>query len=257
VGTDRRILKQRAKQFVRRTLGEPYVGKRLKLRTLGPRLDQLRLAPLEILDAGAEDATFVYWLADRFPAARVTAVDIDADAIAACIAARPRSHADRVHFAVGSFADLDSERYDLITALDVLEHITDDHSAACDLARALKPGATMLAHVPRDRWLTRSGVEHRLPDDQAWQINPGHVRQGYSPEGLRELLDGAGLDVQEVEAWTGRWGVLAFDAYARLEHPTVLRGITIPITDACAALDRRRATPEGNTVYARAIKPRA
>jgi methylase of polypeptide subunit release factors len=81
-------LKQLVKQAVRRTVGEPYVGKRMKLRRL-PRVMAGLEAPRSILDAGAEDATFVYWLADRYPAARVTAVDIDAAAIAACLAARP------------------------------------------------------------------------------------------------------------------------------------------------------------------------
>jgi hypothetical protein len=51
------------------------------------------LQPSCILDAGAEDATFVYWLADLYPDATITAVDIDADGTAACRAARPPSYA--------------------------------------------------------------------------------------------------------------------------------------------------------------------
>jgi hypothetical protein len=137
----------------------------------------------------------------------------------------------------------------------VLEHIEDDHSAARDLARALKPGGSLLVHVPRDRWTTLSGVVHRVSDQDAWRINPGHVRMGYSPESLRDLLVGAGLEVREVETWLGKWGSLAHQIYARLEHPLPLRLLTIPITDACAALDNRFIQPAGNTVFARAVKP--
>lgn len=252
---DREYLQQRIKQAARRSVGEVYVGKRLKMRRLDHVMPQLNLAPRAILDAGAEDATFVYWLADRYPDSTVTAVDIDERAIANCIAARPSSYRERVHFRVSQFADIASESFDLVTAFDVLEHIEDDRQATMHLARALRPGGEMLVHVPRDRWLTRDGVVHRVPDEEAWRINPGHVRQGYSPEGLTDLLTGSGLVVKEVQTWLGRWGTFAHEFYDRVEHPTPARILSLPITDACAWLDRRAGTPDGNTVYARAIKP--
>lgn len=250
----REATKQRLKQVVRRTVGEPYVGKRLKLRRLHHAMSDLG-QPRTILDAGAEDATFVYWLADRYPHAHVTAVDIDEAAVQACRAARPARYRNRVEFGTSYFADLEPASFDLITALDVLEHIVDDRGAARDLWRALKPGGTLLVHVPRDRWLTRDGVVHEYSDEDAWQINPGHVRQGYSPREVRELLSGAGFAVVEVETWIGRWGTLAHGVYDRLAHPMPLRILTVPLTDFCAWMDRRRPTTEGNSVYARAIKP--
>lgn len=252
---DRSLVKQMIKQLARRTIGEPYVGKRLKMRRLDVALTALALQPSSVLDAGAEDATFVYWLADRYPGANVTAIDIDQRAMAACLAARPQRYEQRVRFQVAHFTDLAMNSFDLVTAFDVLEHIPDDGAAAAALVRALRPGGTLLVHVPRDRWVTRSGVVHRVPDHEAWRINPGHVRQGYSPEGMRTLLSQAGADVQEVHTWLGRWGTLAHEIYARLEHPAALRLLTIPVTDACAALDARKDTLEGNTVYVRATKP--
>lgn len=252
----RAVAKQQLKQLIRRTIGEPYVGKRLKLRRLSHVLPALGLQPSTVLDAGSEDATFVYWLADMYPAADVTAVDIDGSAIAACRAARPRAYARRVRFETASFSDLEPDSFDLITAFDVLEHIEDDSAAASDLARALRPGGTLLVHVPRDRWTTWSGLVHRIPDEEAWRINPGHVRQGYSPASLRELLTGAGLRVQATDTWVGRWGVLAHDVYRRLEHPAPLRLLSIPMTELCALLDARASRPEGNTVFAHAVKTR-
>jgi len=110
-------------------------------------------------------------------------------------------------------------------------------------------------HVPRDQWTTRSGVVHRYSDEDAWRINAGHVRQGYSPEEMRCLLEEAGLSVQDVQTWLGRWGVLAHSVYYRLERPAPLRLLSIPVTDICARLDMRGATTEGNSVYARATRP--
>ena len=252
---DRSLMKQQAKQALRRTVGEPYVGKRLKLRRLAHVMPALNLHPTAILDAGAEDATFVYWLADKYPQATVTAVDIDEEAIDACLRARPAAYRDRVQFKVSSFAELASAAFDLVTAFDVLEHIVEDQAAAADLSRVLRPGGTLLAHVPRDRWVTRSGITHAMADEDAWQINPGHVRQGYSPGQMTTLLVGAGLEVELIETWIGRWGTLAHEIYGRLERPTPLRMLSLPVTDICAALDRREASKEGNSVFAQARKP--
>jgi glycosyltransferase involved in cell wall biosynthesis len=251
VGSARR---QHAKQLVRRTIGEPYVGKRLKMRSLARYLDSHSLRPNRILDAGSEDATFVYWLADRYPGATVTAIDIDEAAIASCLAARPSRYAERVDFVAGTFASLPERVFDLVMAFDVLEHIEDDRQAAAQLAATLRPGGTLLVHVPRDRWRTWDGTLHHVADEDAWRINLGHVRQGYSPERLRGLLEGAGLEVRLVETWLGRWGVLAHSVYARLERPTPLRLLSVPVTDICSALDRRSPTPDGNTVFAAAVR---
>ena len=251
---DRQAAKQRAKQIVRRTVGEPYVGKRLKLRNLNRVMRSLPLEPHAILDAGAEDATFVYWLADLFPRAQVTAVDVDDAAMKACDATRPPAYLGRVSFEVAHFSDLTPESYDLITAFDVLEHIDDDAGAVRDLFRALEPGGTLLVHVPRNVWTHLNGRREVVPDSEAYKINPGHVRMGYSPEGLTALLEDAGFDVRDVQLWLRRWGVLAHETYARVEPLVPLRLATIPVTDAAAMLDRFRPETEGNTVFVRAVK---
>ena len=227
------------------------------MRRLNAELPKLGLRPRNILDAGVEDAAFVYWLADRYPEATVTAVDIDDAAMAACLAARPKKYQNRVNFRVGRFADLEPDSFDLITAVDILEHIADDEAAVGELARAITPGGHVLVHVPRDRWLTRSGTVHAVADEDAWRINIGHVRQGYSPEAMRTLLEGGGLVVLDVQTWLGRWGTFAHEFYQRVERPTPLRLLSLPVTDVCAALDRRGGTPEGNAVYARAVRPRS
>lgn len=159
-------------------------------------------------------------------------------------------------FHVGRFADLEADAFDLITAFDVLEHIAEDEAAVGELTRALTPSGHLLVHVPRDRWLTRSGTVHAVADEDAWRINVGHVRQGYSPESMRALLEGGGLIVVDVQTWLGRWGTFAHEFYERVENLTPLRLLSLPVTDVCAVLDRRGGTPEGNTVYAQAIKPR-
>lgn len=243
------VLEQRVKQMIRRTMGEIYVGKRLKLRWMVPALARLDLRPRRILDAGAEDATFTYWLADRYPGSHVVAVDIDAAAVEACRAARPAGYADRVEFVVSALADLRPSSFDLATAFDVLEHIDDDVGALRALHAALAPGGTLLIHVPANPYIDQKRVSHWIPDEEAWRINPGHVRHGYRLEDLRERVEAAGFEVVEVERWNRHWSTWAHYVYARLERPMPLRLLSVPVTDVLARLDRRRPPSEGNTLW--------
>lgn len=45
------------------------------------------------------------------------------------------------------------ESFDIVVALDVLEHLDDDVAAARELRRVLKPGGLLLVTVPAYRWL--------------------------------------------------------------------------------------------------------
>lgn len=251
----RPIAEQRVKQVVRTLIGEVYVGKRLKLRWLAPALDALALRPTRVLDAGAEDATFTYWLADRYPRAEVMAVDVDAAAVDACRAARPRRYARRVEFVAGCFADLPPSSFDVVTAFDVLEHIEDDAGALRELHAALAPGGTLLVHVPTNPYTDRKGREHWVADGDAWKINAGHVRHGYRPDDLRQRVEAAGFHVVTLARWNRHWSTWAHDIYARLERPAPLRFASVPVTDVLAAMDRRRPPSEGNTLWMVARRP--
>ena len=71
--------------------------------------------------------------------------------------------------------------FDLVFALDVLEHISDDRAAAAELMRVLRPGGTLLATVPAHPLLwSRHDVAL-------------HHERRYQREEFRTLLKGAGL----------------------------------------------------------------
>ena len=77
----------------------------------------------------------------------------------------------------------------LVTAFDILEHIGEDHLAAAEIARVLRPGGTALIAVPCDMALWSAH------DDEV-----GHVRRYSRPE-LINLIAKAGLTVEEVWSW--------------------------------------------------------
>jgi SAM-dependent methyltransferase len=82
-----------------------------------------------------------------------------------------------------------SARFDLICALEVLEHIEDDHGAMRQWAAWLRPGGTLLVSVPAHRRRWNAGDE--------WA---GHYRR-YEREELLGVVRSAGLVVEHVECY--------------------------------------------------------
>ncbi|GHJ43911.1 methyltransferase [Catellatospora sp. TT07R-123] len=84
---------------------------------------------------------------------------------------------------------LDDESFDLLVAFDVLEHIEEDHQAAAEIRRILRPGGTALIAVPCDMALWS---KH--------DVATGHFRR-YDRDSLRKLLEGAGMVVETLWSW--------------------------------------------------------
>jgi SAM-dependent methyltransferase len=80
-------------------------------------------------------------------------------------------------------------RFDVVVALEVLEHIEDDRGALARWRDWLKPNGRLLLSVPahQSRW----GV-----DDEA----VGHFRR-YERADLTRLLDDVGFDIDHIESW--------------------------------------------------------
>jgi ubiquinone/menaquinone biosynthesis C-methylase UbiE len=74
-----------------------------------------------------------------------------------------------------------SDSFDLLTALDVLEHIPDDKTACSEMARVLRPKGLMIVTVPhRKKYFTNQ------------DIICGHVRR-YEYQEIRDLFISNGL----------------------------------------------------------------
>ena len=80
------------------------------------------------------------------------------------------------------FAD---ERFDLVTAFDVVEHVENDRRVFAELTRVLKPGGRLIFSVPLH-------PAHWTPFDDL----VGHARR-YEPAALQELIASHGLVVEK------------------------------------------------------------
>jgi SAM-dependent methyltransferase len=85
-------------------------------------------------------------------------------------------------------------RFGAILALDVIEHLDDDHAAVQRLARLLAPGGLMIVSVPA------------LPELYShFDRIQGHRRR-YVPETLRQAFQNSGLNIVRI-FWWGAWMV--------------------------------------------------
>jgi SAM-dependent methyltransferase len=116
----------------------------------------------------------------------------------------------------------ESESFDLVTALDVIEHLDDDAQGLSEIRRVLKPGAPVVIFVPAFQSLWG-------PND----VQSGHRRR-YRLNQLRSVVEEAGLRVERVSyaniamfipIWLGRkiLTLLGRDEQAenRINHPTI------------------------------------
>lgn len=92
-----------------------------------------------------------------------------------------RADATRLPFADDSLG--------LVVAFDVLEHIGDDHRAASEILRCLRPGGRLLAAVPADMRLWSSH-----------DVAVGHVRR-YERAELTSLARDCGFQHIEIRSW--------------------------------------------------------
>ena len=79
--------------------------------------------------------------------------------------------------------------FDQALCLEVIEHIVDDRKLLRDLASVIRPGGRLLLTTP---------YLHHVPyyDELVTEAEDGgHVRTGYTHEGIEELLAGAGFRV--------------------------------------------------------------
>lgn len=132
--------------------------------------------PLNILDVGAGTGLMAQAMA---PLGRVCALEA---APAALEALRAKTDIERLESLLPN-PDIESNRFDLVTSFDVIEHIDEDRIVLDEMARILRPGGHLLLTVPAHPFLWTS-------HDDANE----HKRR-YTKKELKTKVREAGLDV--------------------------------------------------------------
>ncbi|MGD0272580.1 MAG: class I SAM-dependent methyltransferase [Gaiellaceae bacterium] len=174
------------------------------------------------LDVGASDGTFLQALLDE---GFENVVGIEPAAASA--EAAPESVRSRIRVEPFRRASLEGESFDLVTAFQTLEHVSDPAQAVRDAYELLEVGGAILVVVHNRRALLNRLAGRRSPI-----FDVEHV-QLFSLQSIRELLRRAGFEDIRVAGVTNRYPLrywfklaplpagLKSSLLARLEHSRI------------------------------------
>ena len=212
-------------------------------------IQRLELPPeARLLDAGCGHGYVTFWLAMQYPQYRFTALEVDPKLIADGRSIASKLGLKNVDFIQGSATDLDqTQHYDLVFSIDVLEHIEDDTGTLRVFRKCLRPGGKLLLHLPRrhqEHWRFFSAFkDHTTPD---------HVRDEYTAAEIQDKLSMTGFRVEYLRYGFSRWGELAFELnylFWRWNPLRVLSAMLFhPLSVWLAYMDTRRDHEDGNSL---------
>ncbi|MFW5645039.1 MAG: class I SAM-dependent methyltransferase [Bacteroidota bacterium] len=143
----------------------------------------------EFLDAGSGFGQYSFFLARKFPAAKILGIDVKEEQIEDCNHFfKKKSMEDRINFEVGDLTRYeDPERFNLILSVDVMEHIEEDVKVFENFHRSLADKGVLLISTPSDQGGSDVHEEHEE------SFIDEHVRDGYNIEEIKEKLNKAGF----------------------------------------------------------------
>jgi SAM-dependent methyltransferase len=154
-----------------------YVGRRAILESfLEGIIEKSKIENSKILDVGCGTGGNLEML-EKFGAAE--GVDVSDDALEFC-----KSKGLKVHKGLAEKLPFADESFDIVTALDVVEHLDDDIAGLKEMFRVTKTGGKSLIFVPAFMWLW--GVQ----DD----VSNHRIR--YTKKQIVERLEKAGFKVE-------------------------------------------------------------
>ena len=213
-----------------------------------------------LLDVGCGRGEYVVWAARRYPVLDVcVGVDEMEREASGPFLRSPDSLAGRVHLIAGLF-EKELVRahgpFRVLLCVDVLEHVPEDLAFVREMAAVAAHGASLIVHVPavNQRHALRAvGAEF---ERRRAAGTDQHVREGYSADGIRELLEGGGWSVEMLRPTFGPIAIAWADAdYALAELGRIgflVRASLLPLTVAGAVLSKRIVPERGNGWLVRA-----
>ncbi|MDG2051213.1 MAG: class I SAM-dependent methyltransferase [Myxococcota bacterium] len=141
--------------------------------------------PFSILEVGCGAGNFLQCLKTWYPHARLQAIDLDATVVGPCAL----RHGD-VDFVRSRSEELpfEADSFDIISALQVIEHFPQPEAFLRESARVLRVGGLILLATPNTEGLAARWLGKKWPG-----IRPDHISLR-SPEAWRHAVCQAGFE---------------------------------------------------------------
>jgi ubiquinone/menaquinone biosynthesis C-methylase UbiE len=187
---------------------------------------------IKVLDAGCGDGLLSLAIAHRHRDWSVVGVDLREDLLAGARARAAAKSIENVRFVQGDLTEpIPEAGFDAVMAVECLSEIPDDESALRTMAAALSPGGLLVAQVPDSSWRPIFSGSATTWREQ--------VRQGYSPEGLADVLHRVGLAGVEVAPTYRSLAAAAQELRDRIKDSALpIRLLAFPLLAAAAWLER-------------------
>lgn len=219
--------------------------------------DIARLAPptAAILDIGGGDGAFLRALRERgftrlslheIPGAEAAAVPDVASSI----------------YRDDDYGSLPKAAFDVVTLMDVMEHVADPASTLAAAHRSLRQGGVLYVHTPAVTALDRlMHAIQRLPAvgrvGAAWQRSRTSIfhLQIYAPEALRQLAERAGFAVMRLETVNElSWPVARYVQVYLVDKAGLPRALSSAASMLLGPLLRSRLNANKAILVARAVE---
>jgi SAM-dependent methyltransferase len=156
---------------------------------------------IEIYDAGSGYGQYTYFMSRKLHPNNIFAVDVKEDWIKDCKDFFSAQKLWNVKFGLEDLTRINyKEKFDLVTCIDVMEHIEDDAAVFKNFYEALKPGGYLLINTPS----IYGGSD--VHDDNTESFIGEHARKGYSKEDLESKLYPIGFSTYKFKYTYGFWG---------------------------------------------------
>ncbi len=218
---------EQAKIWFQRIFGDYFIGRKCRfqwlLRELSSISNDKTLGLKKCLDAGCDDGTITVLLARKYPKWQITGIDKNEKAIKVAKYRKRLYQMKNVHFVQADLFGLDrlsfcEGTFDLVTTLDVMEHIEDDILLLKGFNRLLGPAGILILHVP-------AKDQYHFLGKSYFRSHPDHIRSGYTKKEIIDKVVKAGFNIYSLRQTFGTIATLGCD----IENYLVVHGKTIPL----------------------------
>lgn len=224
----------RLKKYYILLFGIPEIG--FQIRSIYFKKVISSFIPIEnlkkVLDAGSGIGAYTFWLARKFAKARVVGGDIDKSKLKTSELIKRHIQQENLSF---MYFDVtrgqNKSRYDLITAIDVLEHIKNYKLALRNFYTLLHKNGYLYIHVPQPN-------QQRIFTSLKTWHHQDHVHDGIDKQTLENILEEIGFKIIVAQETFGLFGKFAWEInHLLLSNNFILAGIAFPLLYPLAILD--------------------